>query len=213
MRCFSITLAAVLVCIAGVAQAQTMPGSPALRKYVEFTIGPTFGHKSNVSLGAEGGFPLNDSLDVFVEGGRMRNVATSDLDAAAAVVAQFIAGTGEAKQSVGYFDAGLRYLIPTTGRYEPYVLAGVGVAKVSRSATFTVGGTDVTSELLDRFGVQLGGDLLEDETKALVTFGVGARFNVRGNVVADASYRYARIFLAEQGLNTNRLQFGIGVRF
>lgn len=213
MRCFSITLAAVLVCIAGVAQAQTMPGSPALRKYVEFTIGPTFGHKSNVALGAEGGFPLSDSFDVFVEGGRMRNVATSDLDAAAAVVAQFIAGTGEAKQSVGYFDAGLRYLIPTTGRYEPYVLFGVGVAKVSRSATFTVGGTDVTGELLDRFGVQLGGDLLEDETKALVTFGVGARFNVRGNLVADASYRYARIFLSEQGLNTNRLQFGIGVRF
>jgi opacity protein-like surface antigen len=71
----------------------------------------------------------------------------------------------------------------------------------------------VTSDLLDRFGVQLGGDLLEDETKALVTFGVGARFNVRGNLVADASYRYARIFLSEQGLNTNRLQFGIGVRF
>ena len=199
MRCFSITLAAVLVCIAGVAQAQTMPGSPALRKYVEFTIGPTFGHKSNVALGAEGGFPLSDSFDVFVEGGRMRNVATSDLDAAAAVVAQFIAGTGEAKQSVGdVWTAGVRYLIPTTMPpvgMEPYVSVAWGLLSVSRSATFTVGGTDVTGDLLDRIpAFRLGGDLLEDETKALVTFGVGARFNVRGNLVADASYRYARIF-------------------
>jgi opacity protein-like surface antigen len=214
MRRFPIALATALVLIAGVAQAQTMPGSPAPpRRFVEFTLGPTFGHTTSLSLGVEGGVPLSESFDVFVEGGRMRNVATSDLDAAAAIVAQFIAGTGTAKQSVGYFDGGLRYLIPTTGRYEPYVLFGVGVAKVSRSATFTVGGTDVTSQLLDRFGVQLGGDLLEDESAALVTFGVGARFNVRGKLVADASYRYARIFLAEQGLNTNRLQFGIGIRF
>lgn len=210
MRRISMTLAAGLICIASVAQAQTAPVS---RKYVEFAVGPTFGHTSNVSLGVEGGIPLNDSFDVYVEGGRMRNVATSDLDAAATVVAQFIGGTGVAKQSVGYFDAGIRYLVPTTAQFEPYVSLGLGVAKVSRSATFTVAGTDVTSQLLDRFGVQLGGDLLEDETKTLLTFGLGARFNVRKNLIGDVSYRYARIFLAEEGLNTNRLQFGIGVRF
>ena len=209
MRCISMTLAAVSLCMASVAQAQTTE----LRKYVEFAVGPTFGHKSDVSLGVEGGIPLNQSFDVFVEGGRMRNVATSDLDAAAAVVAQFIGGTGVAKQSVGYFDVGIRYLVPTQGQFEPYVSLGVGAAKVSRSATFAVGGTDVTSQLLDRFGVQLGGDLLEDETKALLTFGLGAHFTVRNNLFGDVSYRYGRIFLAEQGLSTNRLQFGIGYRF
>src|SRR5258706_2415743 len=155
MRHIWMTLAAVSLCMASVAQAQTTE----LRKFVEFAVGPTFGHKSDVSLGVEGGFPLNESFDVFAEGGRMRNVATSDLDAAAAVVGQFIGGTGVAKQSVGYFDAGVRYLIPTQGQFEPYVSLGLGFAKVSRSATFTVGGTDVTSQLLDRFVVQLGGDL------------------------------------------------------
>ena len=209
MRRISMTLAAVSLCMASVAQAQTTE----FRKYVEFAVGPTFGHKSDVSLGVEGAIPLNESFDIFAEGGRMRNVATSDLDAAAAVVAQFIGGTGVAKQSVGYFDVGLRYLIPTQGQFEPYVSLGLGAAKVSRSAAFTVGGTDVTSQLLDRFGVQLGGDLLEDETKALLTFGLGAHFTVRNNVFGDVSYRFGRIFLAEQGLSTNRLQFGIGYRF
>jgi opacity protein-like surface antigen len=213
MRRISMTLAAGSLCLASVAQAQT-PGAPApARKYVEFAVGPTFGHKSDVSLGAEGGFPISEGFDVFVEGGRMRNVATSDLDAAAAIVGQFIAGAGTAKQSVNFFDAGVRYVIPTTGQFEPYVSFGVGTAQVSRSATFTVSGTDVTSQLLDRFGVRLGGDLLEDETKALVTFGVGTHFNVGKNLIGDVGYRFARIFLAEQPLNTNRLQFGIGVRF
>jgi opacity protein-like surface antigen len=210
MRRISMTLAAVSLCMAGVAQAQ--PPAPS-RKYVEFAVGPTFGHKSDMSIGVEGGIPLNESVDIFAEGGRMRNIATSDLDAAATIIAQFIGGTGVAKQSVGYFDVGLRYLIPTTGQFEPYVSIGVGAAKVSRSATFSVGGTDVTSQLLDRFGVQLGGDLLEDETKALVTFGLGAHFNVHKNLIADVSYRFGRIFLADQGLSTNRLQFGIGFRY
>jgi opacity protein-like surface antigen len=211
MRRISMMLAVVSLCMASVSQAQTTPAP--LRKYVEFAVGPTFGHKADVSLGAEGGFPLSESFDVFAEGGWMRNIATSDLDAAAAVVARFIGGTSKTKQSVGYFDAGLRYVIPTTGRFEPYVSLGVGAAKVSRSATFAVGGSDVTGQLLDRFGVQLGGDLLENETKALVTVGLGAHVNVSKRLIGDLSYRYGRIFLTGQGLNTNRLQFGIGVRF
>ncbi len=210
MRCISMTLAAVSLCMASVAQAQT----PApLRKYLEFAVGPTLGHKSDVSLGVEGAYPLSEGFDVFAEGGRMRNIRTSDLDAAAAVVAQFIGGTAVTKQSVGYFDVGVRYLIPTTGQFDPYVLVGVGAAKVSRSATFAVGGTDVTGQLLDRFGVQLGGDLLEDETKTLLTFGLGAHFKVSKNLFGDVSYRFGRIFLTDQGLSTNRLQFGIGARF
>jgi opacity protein-like surface antigen len=213
MRRISMTLAAVSVCIAGVAQAQTPPAPAASRRYAEFAVGPTFGHKSDVSFGVEGGIPLNESFDVFAEGGRMRNVPTSDLDAAAAVVAQYISGTGEAKQSVGYFDVGVRYLIPTTLQIEPYVSLGLGAAKVTRSATFAVGGTDVTSQLLDRFGVQLGGDLSESETRALLAFGLGARFNLTERLIGDISYRYARIFLTGQGLNTNRLSFGIGIRF
>ena len=213
MRRISMTLAAALACIAGVAQAQTPAASAPPRKYVEFTVGPTFGHRSDVSVGAEGGIPLSESFDVFIEGGRMRNVPTRDLDAAANVVANYIGGTGVAKQPVGYFDVGLRYLIPTTNQFEPYVLLGLGAGMVSRRSTFTANGTDVTSQLLDKYGVQLGEDLTGSATKALVAFGLGARFNVRHNTIGDVSYRYGRIFLPEEGLNTNRLQFGIGIRF
>jgi opacity protein-like surface antigen len=213
MPSISMTVAAVSVCIAGVAQAQT-PSAPApSRKYVEFVVGPTFGHNANVSFGAEGGIPLNESFDVFTEFGRMRNVRTTELDSAAAIVAQYISGAAVAKQSVGYFDVGLRYLIPTTLQIQPYVSLGVGAAKVSRSATFTVNGADVTNQLLDQFGVQLGDDLSGSETRALVGFGLGAHFNLSKSLIGDVSYRYSRIFLAAQGLNTNRLQFGIGIRY
>ena len=41
---------------------------------------------------------------------------------------------------------------------------------------------------------------------------VGAQVG-RGRVFVDVSYRFARVFLSDAGLNTNRILFGIGARF
>ena len=43
--------------------------------------------------------------------------------------------------------AGLKFIVPTTGKLRPYVLAGGGIASVTQDVSFTVGGSDVTSSL------------------------------------------------------------------
>jgi len=55
-------------------------------------VGPTFGHKSDVSFGVDRSIPLNLSFDVFAEGGRMRKTPHERPRRAAAGVAQYIAG-------------------------------------------------------------------------------------------------------------------------
>jgi opacity protein-like surface antigen len=140
------------------------------------------------------------------------------MDAAATVIAtQFLALGGntvtfETKQPVSYFDVGLRYKFPTSGRIQPYAALGVGGAKVSRQVAFVVNGADVTAQLVG-LGVQLGGDLSGSEGAGLFTLGAGAQVGLRHRLFVDLSYRYARVFLSDGGLNTNRFQIGIGARF
>ena len=122
------------------------------------------------------------------------------MDSAATVIAAYLtdvsggAASYEAKQPSTYFDVGMRYKFPTTGRFDPYAEMGIGAAKVSRNVTFTVNGADATAQLLDTFGVQLGSDLSGSETKALVTLGVGARFHLFRPLFGDVSYAMATCF-------------------
>lgn len=213
MRRLSMTLAAACVCMAGVAQAQT-PATPATPSHsVEFTVGPTFGASTDLAFGGAFGMMFTDHAGVFIEGGRMQNALSSDFNDAANVIAKFISGTATPKQTVNYGDVGLRYVIPTTGRIEPFVSVGVGVAKVRRDTTFAVNGTDVTSQLLPKYGVLLGGDLSGSENKMLVVGGFGAHIKLTGNLFGTASVRFGRIFLSEAPLSTTRLEIGAGLRF
>ena len=144
----------------------------------------------------------------------MMNTGSSAMDDAAAVIAGFLGAgaTYETRQPVNYFDIGARYKFPTSGRVQPYVGLGIGGAKVERITTFAVNGTDVTDQL-PAMGVQLGGDLTGSESGALFMIGGGATVVISGRFFADVSYRYGRVFLSEEGINTNRFQVGIGARF
>jgi opacity protein-like surface antigen len=215
MKSASMVLVAILAFGVATAHAQAPAGSAP---FATFVAGGTFGHTSGALFGVEGGWPLNPSWDVVVELGRMLNTATGDVDAAASTISQFLSRGGtsasfSATQPATYFDGGVRYRLPPTGRFEPYAGLGVGVARVSRDVEFAVNGNNVTDRLLPDFGVQLGADLAGSESKALVTLGIGAQFTIKRSVLGDVSYRYGRVFLTGNGLNTNRLQFGIGMRF
>ena len=166
-------------------------------------------------VGGELGWRADPTWEVFIEGGRMFDTTTAAMDTAATTIARFLGASASftAKQPANWFDLALRYQVPLSERLQPYVAAGVGAATVSRNVSFFVNGSDVTSQLLDKYGVQLGTDLAGKETKALVTIGIGAQFRLSGALFGDLTYRFGRIFLSEQGLNTNRAQFGIGVRF
>jgi opacity protein-like surface antigen len=201
----------------GSAQAQT---ATEPRWYGEVTAAATLGHQSNGAFGVEGGGRLTDMLMVFAETGHMGNVGNSNLDARAQKIADFIGGTvSSTAYKANYFDVGVRYQVPLATKYHPYVAIGFGFASVTPEVSFAVNGSDVTGQL-PALGVQLGADLSESHTTGLFTFGGGVMYNFAKRYFIDATYRYGRTSSAEQdnevlieGLNTQRLQIGGGIRF
>lgn len=215
MRRVSIILAAIFVAGAATTQAQTPASAADKKMYAAVATGITTGHAAGAIVGADVGVRLNEAWDVFIEGGRMVNTVSADTEAAAQVVAKFIgtSTTFTAKQPVNFGTVGLRYKFPVSGRIQPYLGAGVGVAKVTRNVNFAINGNDITPQLLDPYGVALGTDLSGSENKALVTIGAGVQVPIAGPWFAGLSYRFARIFLTDSSLSTSRAQFGVGVRF
>ncbi len=208
--------AAFLLACAAPGRAQTT-ATDAGRYYAEFNVGATFGHKSSGSFGAEAGYRLSGPYTVFVEGGRMFNVGTSDLDNRATVIANAVGATASSSYKVNYFDAGLRYQ-PTAmlAMLHPYLAIGVGLAQVRAETALAVNGTTVPPETL---GVAFGDDLNGRVNKALLTIGGGVTYPLAQRYFVDGTFRYGRIFPrsgvieADTGINTTRLQIGFGVRF
>jgi opacity protein-like surface antigen len=214
MKRFAMVLVVMLAGGVGSVSAQT-PGASASAStetpwYAELTGAATFGHTSSGSVGFEGGYRLKDQWQLFVEVGRMSNVATADLDQRALIIA---GGTGSSsvstKQRAVYFDIGGRYEPPPYGMWHPYVLLGLGAASVKTSTTF--GASLLT--------FNLGNDLSSTLTKFFVTAGAGVTVPLGGRYLADISYRYGHIspkssaILDDVGINTQRIQAGIGVKF
>jgi opacity protein-like surface antigen len=204
----------------GVAQAQAarpLSADEGQGGYVQALADATFGNLSSQSYGAEAGITVWPQLQVYVEGGRVNNVASSAFVTAAQVIAgslgQSQSGVGfSAKEPVVFGDAGVRYLIPMTDTaLQPYVMAGFGIARVKQDARFTINGADVTGNLA-QYNIVLGTDLSGDFTKPLLLLGAGVAVPVWRRVEVDLHYRYSRIF-ADQGYNVSRAGVGLGVRF
>ena len=146
-----------LACGASVARAQTPAPASADKGLRGVHVAATLGHKSDSSVGGEVGYklmdvnsPFVDELYVFAEGGRMGNVATSDMDARAQAIANFIGATASTTQEVNFFDVGLKFRIMQLSRHgpwHPYALFGLGAATVKSSSNFVNGGNDITSQL------------------------------------------------------------------
>lgn len=191
-------------------------GPDTSRYYAEVNGGATVGHKSSGSVGGEFGYRIMGPYIVFVEGGRMMNVGTSDLDDRASVIANAVGAAFSASYKVNYFDAGLRYNVPRMiNMFHPYLTIGVGVAQVRSKTEFAVNGTTVPPESL---GILLGDDLDGRVNKALLTLGGGVTYELMRRYFIDGTYRYGHIFSSnaldsDKGINTSRLQIGFGIRF
>lgn len=207
--------------LAGAASAQTA-STPASGEggtgYVEVVAQSAFGNVTSQSFGVEGGVKVAPRLVVFGEFGRVRDTAPSELGVAAQTIASYL--TGQQSASVGYSVqqpatfgvAGVAYLIPYDGVLQPYVLGGFGIARYTRDVSFTVGGTDVTSNIGD-YGVVLGSDLSGSTTKPMVTAGGGAAWTVHAPFVIDFQFRYGRIFADGKAINVSRAGIGFGIEF
>ena len=216
MRSF-VVLTAGMLTFASVARAQSPAQGPSIG-YVEAVAQSAVGNVTSQSYGAELGFTVYQNLQVFVEGGQTRNVATAAFSAAAQ---NFAAGLSLTQANVGFSvkepvtfgAAGVRYVIPVAGsKVQPYVLAGAGIAKVKQDATFTVGGTDVTASL-SQFNAVLGSDLSGSFNKPIIVFGGGVTYPVWQQLIVDFQFRFGRILAEDEGINVSRVGIGIGVRF
>jgi opacity protein-like surface antigen len=215
---YSTLMTVLAACGTGTAHGQTSGTTGPDKEYAELTVAATLGHKSASSIGGEAGYTLSDTWQVFLEAGRMGNVATADVDARALTIGNAIGANVSTAQRAAYFDIGAKYRLNEYGRWRPYAILGVGAAAVKTTTNFTIGGNDVTGQL-DQHGVQLGNDLSGTLTKAFLTVGVGTNATLGKRYLLDLAYRYGRIFprtgriANDQGINTQRLQAGIGIRF
>ena len=196
-------------------QAQVLPADDS-KMYVELNVGPTLGHKSDKFFGAEGGYRLTDDLDVFAEFSHLGNVATTDLDNRAAIIANFLGGTATTAFKVNAGVFGLKYNLTLSPMVHPYVLAGVGIANVKTEVEFNVGGSTIDPATR---GVQLGGDLSGTHNKAILVFGFGVRVPFKTRFFGDLGYRYGQIlaktdnFETDTSIPTQRVILGVGVKF
>jgi opacity protein-like surface antigen len=208
------SIAAVLAWMAltGAAYAQIAPAAPN-KGYAEVVAQSAFGNVTSQSFGGEIGIAIQPEVQLFLEGGLIRDAAPASLGANAQKIATGIAAlAGSAdfhvKQPVTFGIIGLKYVVPTTNaRVEPYVLGGIGLAQVKRDVTFTPSTGDLSQY------VTLGSDLSGDETKAMISIGGGIGVPVSRTVIIDLQYRYGRVFTSGEGLNVNRAGIGFGVRF
>jgi opacity protein-like surface antigen len=211
-----IAIAAFAIAGVNAAEAQTA-GDPG-KGYAEIVAQSAFGNVTSQNYGAEFGFTVTPSIQVFAEIGHTLNVATSQISSDAQAIASYLAQTQSnvgysVKQPLTFGVGGIRYLLPLSGsKLLPYVSAGFGVAKVSNDVTFSIAGSDVTSNLA-QYGVVLGSDLSGGFTKPMFTFGGGVSYPAWESVVLDFQYRYGHVFAEGDSINSNRIGAGIGFRF
>jgi opacity protein-like surface antigen len=206
--------------LGGAAQAQTITAStpPQGGRYVQFVAHSAFGDAPSQSYGAELGINVWRHVQVFAVGGRTSNVAPLALGDHAQLIAGYLQRTQNgaisfmAEEPVAYGAAGLRYVIPTRSRAEPYVMGGAGVANVSRNVHFLVAGADVTSNMAS-YGVTLGSDLSGSATNPILHFGGGVTWPLWKPLRLDFQYRFGRIFAGDRRINTQLAGAGLGVWF
>jgi opacity protein-like surface antigen len=206
--------------LGGVAYAQTPASTPPEpnRGYIEGVAQASFGNVTSQSYGAEAGYRLTTILGVFVESGYTKDVASSAMGAAAQQIADYLTAAGQSnvsytvKQPAGFGQAGVRIEIPmSSSRITPYVLGGLGVARVKQDVKFFINGADVTTNL-PQYGVVLGSDLAGQGYKMLLTVGGGAQWPLKNRLLLDLQLRYGRIF-TDPGTNVVRAGVGFGMRF
>ena len=214
-----VALAMAIMAWGSAASAQTAPAASAEdRGYVEAVVQSAFGNVTSQSYGVEGGVTVKPNLQVFAEAGMVRDVASTGIGAAAQLIAGFLSQTQanvafRVKEPVTFGVAGVKYLFPATGSIHPYALAGGGLASVTQDVVFTIGGTDVTSSLSTKYGVQLGSDLSGSYTKPMIVAGAGVMWQGWQRLVLDVQFRFGRILAEDGGVNVSRAGIGVGIRF
>ena len=181
-------------------------------------------------IAAEGGVRIAPHVMAFGSIGRFTNLQADlqpTLDSATAALSanQGLSVIAGGKLPASYGLGGLRVEVPTRSRVTPYVLGGIGLARLNPAPQFVFSsgimpdgttpdvGVDVTSAI-----VSAGVFTAPPASNAFMfTAGGGVQVPVARQWVVDAGYRYCRIAadttLSALPLATNGMTFGVGYRF
>jgi opacity protein-like surface antigen len=225
-----IAIAFTILALAAAPSFAQEAGGPNAGGYVSVFAGPVWSAgNSTGSVLFEGGARIAPHLMVFGTFGRYANLQgdlTPTIDAAATTLSSdgldvTAGGTLPAWYGVG----GLRAEIAASKHLFPYVLGGIGAARLDPQAQLTFNGgtlpdgsspaigTDVTSALMTTGTYTVPAA----STAFMFTLGGGVQIPLVPHWIVDAGYRYARISadttLSATPLNTNAMTFGFGYRF
>jgi opacity protein-like surface antigen len=214
---------------AGPLVAQESGGQNA-RGYVSAFGGAVWaGGSSTSSVLFEGGARVAPHIMVFTNVGRFTNLQAElqpTLDAATTQLSgEGLGITGGGTLPAWYGIGGVRAEIPANRHALPYVLGGLGGARLNPSTQlmFSSGtmpdgsvpavGTDVTTVL-----VSAGSFTTPPASTAFMfMLGGGVQVPLVPHWAVDVGYRYSRILadttLSTSPLNTNAMTFGFGYRF
>jgi opacity protein-like surface antigen len=211
--------AALLVAAPGFAQTE--------RGYIAGIGGAvTTSDATSGALLGEVGVRIAPHLSVFGDVGQFHNLQPSDVqptvDSAVASLStdDGLNVLGAGRVPAVYSIGGVRFEASPHGRISPYVLGGVGFARLMPTARFTYSsgtlpdgstpalGADVTSQVI-------GTGLFTAPaatTAAMFTLGGGITIPVAHHWDVDAGYRFSRV-AADTPLNAQGAALGLGYRF
>ena len=178
------------------------------------------------NVAGEVGVRVAPHLSVFGSLGQFHNLQPSDEQPAVDGTTATLAGTiglnvvGTPHVPAWYSIGGVRYEVPTHGRVLPYVLGGIGFARLEPNAQFTYSSGTLPSGATATLGDDVTSDLVTAGyfTKAPATnafmysLGTGVQIPVTGHWAADIGYRFSRV-AADTPLNAQGMTFGFGYRF
>ena len=168
-----------------------------------FATGPetTSGH-----LALEGGVRFAPRLSVFGNLGQFHDLQPSDEQPAvesttALTTAQGLDLLGISRVPAWYSTGGLRYEVPTHSRISPYVLGGIGAARLTPKARFIFEGGTLADGSTPRLGEDVTRVLVSDGEFTVPTAANAFMFTVGGGVdlpvarhwAVDTGYRVSRV--------------------
>jgi hypothetical protein len=206
--------------------AAATAGAQEAKGFIQGAVGfATTSEATSGDVAAQGGVRIARHLVVFGDVGRLANVQPSDAQPAidgaiAAVAANQVTVTGNARVPAWYTAGGLRLEIPTRTSITPYVFGALGYARVNPSAEFQyTGGTTITGNPATAGGdatsdVIAAGDFAAPPSSggAITRLGAGVQIPIGRVVAGDVGYTFSRIAI-DTPVTANSITFGVAVRF
>lgn len=198
-------------------QAGHGPDEPIINLwYAGVSTGAAVAEKSSGFIGAEAGARLWRNLDGVASLSWTGNAATGrqidNIDRlATALGADGASTSGSIKMPVTYIGAGARWVFENSGRYRPYVLTTLGVARTNLKPSLSVNGVNVTGDAAAH-GVTLGRDLAGKYSRFGVEAGIGFLMGF-GSWYVDVGGRIQSISLEDHQVNVAKFALGGGYRF